>query len=312
MKNYVVSVVVVTYNPIREKLLATLRSILRQTDISFEIVIADDGSAKPELEAAQQLFAQQNFTDYTLVVNPKNQGTVHNIASALEKCQGSFVKVISPGDMLTEPDLLSGWVKAMESAQADVSFCDAVYYIPEENAMTPVARFANPQRLSCYLKNKKAQCRYNYLILDDLFLGAAILCRTEVEKKYIGEILGKVTFAEDHIFRLMAYDKVPVCYYPHAGILYETSTGISTSGNDFWRNALQKDWDAANALLLGRCTGEDPIDKHINRLFTLPKSGLKAKLMKHLLLPGMLSYRLRCKLFPRKSKLDLPVTDEVI
>lgn len=311
MKNYVVSVVVVTYNPVREKLLATLRSILKQTNICFEIVIADDGSSQPEMVAAQQLFDEGGFADYTVVANPQNRGTVYNIASALEKCRGTYVKVISPGDLLTDADLLSGWVKAMETAKADVSFCDAVYYIPGETGMTPVARPTNPQRVACYQKSRFEQCRYNYLVLDDLFLGAAILCRTEVEKKYLNELLGKVTYAEDHMFRLMAYDRVPVCYYPRSGILYETSTGISTSGNDFWRNALQKDWNAANEMLLARCTGKDPVEKHLKRLLSLPKSGMKAKFMKYLLIPGMLCYRIRCKFFPRKSTLDLPVTDEV-
>lgn len=312
MKNYAVSVVVVTYNPVREKLLATLRSILRQTGLRFEIIIADDGSSKPELAAAEELFAEKGFTDYTLVANQQNQGTVYNIASALERCSGAYVKVISPGDLLTYTDLLSHWVREMETAKAEISFCDAVYYIPKENAMIPVARLTNPQHIGCYLKRHWEQCRYNYLILDDLFLGAAILCRTDVEKRYLDELLGKVIYAEDHIFRLMAYDRVSVHYYPRNGILYETSTGISTSSNDFWRTALQRDWDAASRILWDRCNGKDPIDRHLRRLLTLPKNGLKGKLSKYLLIPGMLFHRIQCKFFPRKSQLDLPATDEVI
>ena len=310
MKNYVVSVAVVTYNPDRKKLLATLRSILRQKNICFEIVIADDGSAEPKFDAAEELFAEYGFTDYTLVRNAENRGTVHNINSALEKCTGTYVKVISPGDLLGSEDLLFNWIEAIKAAKADVSFCDAVYYTPGENAMIPVARAANPQHVSCYLKNRAEKCRYNYLIFDDLFLGAAILCRTDVEKKYIGELIGKVTYAEDNMFRLMAYDRVPFHYYPHCGIIYETSTGISTSGNDIWRQRLMQDWDAVSRLLLARCTGKDPIDTHLKRLLTLPKGGMKAKLIKHLLVPGMLCHRIQRKFFPRKTIPHLPSTEE--
>ena len=42
-----VSVLVITYNPKKEKLMQTLNSILLQKGIKFEIVIADDGKNNP-------------------------------------------------------------------------------------------------------------------------------------------------------------------------------------------------------------------------------------------------------------------------
>ena len=39
-----VSVVVITYEPSIDKLLATLSSIIRQNSILFELIISDDGS----------------------------------------------------------------------------------------------------------------------------------------------------------------------------------------------------------------------------------------------------------------------------
>ena len=48
------SVIVLNYHPDKDKLFATLRSILCQKDVSFEIILADDGSPdplKPEIEA---------------------------------------------------------------------------------------------------------------------------------------------------------------------------------------------------------------------------------------------------------------------
>ena len=39
-----VSVIVLTYNPDREKLFATLNSIIIQENIDIEIIVSDDGS----------------------------------------------------------------------------------------------------------------------------------------------------------------------------------------------------------------------------------------------------------------------------
>lgn len=306
MENYKISVVVLTYNPQEAKLLATLRSILEQKDISFQIVVADDGSARPGMAVAEALFAEYGFQDYVLVANERNQGTVYNMHSGLERCTGEYVKAISPGDLLSGENVLRQWVDAMEAADAAVSCAEAVYYVTEDGSMKPVVRKTNPQYIRCYLNNQPERARYNYLVLDDLFLGAAIICRTDLQKAYIKELLGKVVYAEDHVYRLMAYDRIPMHYYPRCSVLYETSAGISTSGNDFWAKKLKADWDAADQLLLARCTGKDPVDKHLKKLICLPGNGWKAKLIKYLTVPGTLAYRLRCKLHPRSSVPQLP------
>lgn len=312
MDNYKVSVVVLTYNPDKDRLLATLRSIVQQKNIRFQIIIADDGSENAEFEAAERLFKKNGFIDYVLLKNQQNQGTVRNMYSAIEKCTGTYIKSISPGDLLCGENILRMWIEAMEETGAIVSCCDAVYYVPHSDVMEPVVRKANPQYTACYLQNRPEEARYNYLILDDLFLGAAIVCRKDVQKEYMEEILGKVIYAEDHIYRLMAYDRVPMHYYPECGVLYETATGISTSGSDFWRQKLKDDWDAASELLLARCTGKDPIDRYLRRLLALPEGGLRAKLVKYLMIPKMLAYRLRCKIYPRKSNSQFPDTNEEV
>ena len=260
MSNYKVSVVVLTYNPKEDKLRATLQSILTQKEISLQIVVADDGSAAPGMEIAQKLFDEYQFQDYVLVANPENRGTVHNIHSALARCEGEYTKLISPGDLLSHDHVLRNWTAALEKSGAMVSCSEAVYYVMEDGVKKPVSRKAHPQQISCYRNGNIQKARSNYLLLNDLFLGAAVLCRTDLQKKYVNEILGKVVYAEDHTYRLMAYDRVPMHYFAECCVLYETSAGISTSGSDFWAKKLESDWNAADQLLLKRCTGKDPID----------------------------------------------------
>lgn len=260
MVEYEVTVAVVTYNPDVQKLLATLRSILCQKNIRFEIVIADDGSIEPGFEFAEQLFIESGFTDYVLVRNKENRGTVWNLFSAIEKSRGRYVKTISPGDLLSDENVLSKWVEKTVQCDAQVSFSDAVYYREENGAAVVVQELAHPQVVSCYLKKDFETARYRYLIYNDLILGAALLCQREVMLRYLQEIVGKVVYAEDHIFRLMAYDRVPICYFPYNAVTYEVGSGISTSGNSVWKQRLQKDWEAATEVLVRRCTGKDMLD----------------------------------------------------
>lgn len=257
---YKVSVVVVTYNPSKEKLLETLRSALLQRNIAVQIVIADDGSKTPCFEAAEALFAQHHFKDYVIVANPQNRGTVYNVLSGVECSTGEYIKIISPGDMLGGEDVLHDWIVSMEAAHGQVSFSDAVCYEQENGEKHLRIGKAHPRTVDCYLQKEAEQIRWNYLIFDDLMLGAAVICRREVQLSYLQEIAGKVVYAEDNAYRLMAYDGVSIHYFPENGIIYEWGTGISTSGNDVWKQRLAKDWNACTNLLLERCTGKDPMN----------------------------------------------------
>ena len=199
MDNYQVSVAVLTYNPNTEKLLDTLQSVLLQKDIAYQIVIADDGSAEPGFAAAEQFFAASGFTDYVFVRNEENRGTVFNVLSALEQCGGTYVKLISPGDLLGGESILAEWTGQLEHSGAAVSVSDAIYYTRQSGTIRPVVEKAHPQLISCYQNGDIEQARYQHLIHNDLFLGAATLCRRDVMLRYITEIAGKVIYAEANI-----------------------------------------------------------------------------------------------------------------
>ena len=48
-----ISVVVLTYNPDSEKLLATLRSVICQQDVDYEVILSDDGSVDNRFDLAE-------------------------------------------------------------------------------------------------------------------------------------------------------------------------------------------------------------------------------------------------------------------
>ena len=303
MQKLTVTVAVLTYNPNEEKLLATLRSILAQQDVAFEIVIADDGSKSKCFEAVRDYFSGQNFSGYRIVENEANRGTVYNTLSAVENSRGLYVKLISPGDLLANEQTLSRWVAAMEKSGAALSFADAIYYAPTDEGPVCVINNAYPSQTRCYEKNRAGAARYHYLICEDLFLGAATMCKRETLLPYLQQLAGKVVYAEDNVYRLMAYDRVPVCYFREDAVLYETGLGVSTSGSEVWKKRLQDDWDACSRQLLARCTGADPIDKKLQLLLKTKPS--KVKLL--LSLPGLALFKLKNKLCRRKTGSRLPV-----
>lgn len=301
MADITVTVAVLTYNPDPGKLLATLRSVLLQEGIAFDIVIADDGSARKCFDAVKAFFAEEGFTGYQILENPENRGTVLNTLSAVEQSRGKFVKLISPGDLLAGKDILQRWVAGMQAHAAQLSFADAVYYVPTEDGPVAVANNAYPSRTGCYRSGNLQAQRYQYLICEDWFLGAATLCRQETLLAYLQEIAGKVVYAEDNVYRLMAYDKIPVWYFPENAIVYETGFGVSTAGNDIWKQRLQKDRDACSALLLARCTGKDPLDKKLRLVL-----GNAGKLKRYLCLPGLTFRKLQNKLYRKRTEKYLP------
>lgn len=302
-----VTVAVLTYNPDEQKLLATLRSVLLQKGISPQIVIADDGSKSKSFDRVKAFFAEKGFTDYRIVENPVNKGTVYNAFSAVEAATGKYVKFLSPGDLLSGEGVLHRWITEMEQRNALLSFSDAVYYTPGAEGPQPVVAATSPSRVDTYLQGNTEKARYHYLICDDLFLGAATVCERKTLYTYLQEICGKVVYAEDNIYRLMVYDRVPVCYFPEAAVVYETGLGVSTSANDVWKERLRKDWDACSALLLERCSGTDPLDKKLAYRLTHNPQSIFGKLFLHLRLSGLLFWKLKNKCNQRKTKAVLPM-----
>lgn len=302
-ENYSVTVAVLTYHPDENKLLATLRSVLLQKNVAYQIVLADDGSEDPLTDKAQALFRQFGFEDYKLVHNPVNRGTVYNALSAVAAADGTYIKLISPGDMLSAEDALEKWVARMCSTNAHVSCCEALYYTQRGDAIQPVSRRAHPQDTRCYRRKNYEKARYHFLVFDDIFLGAATLCHTETLLAYLQQIAGKIVYGEDNVYRLMAYDRLSMDYFDYAAVVYEVGTGVSTSGSQAWNQRLQKDWDACKRLIfkrpiqVGDVAAENFRKKH---------SGNAAGKREMFRVKGLLGWKLRQKFFPKMTRCYLP------
>ena len=249
-----VSVVVLTYNPSWDKLKETLQSIVNQKDISFEIIISDDGSKNTFCSEIKAFFNEKKVFNYIHLLNDINRGTVENILSGIRNSSGKYVKLISPGDMFFDEMVLSNWVAFLKKSGKKWSFGDAVFYTSSTKKRCILQEKAHPQMVRCYLRQKEKNCRWNYFVLSDITLGSTTLCEKDLLENYLYRIKGHVKYAEDNIYRMMMFEGVVGSFYRSPVILYENGTGISTSNNCKWNMVLSDEWKKVDCLLLREST----------------------------------------------------------
>lgn len=237
-----VSVLVCTYEQEWEKLKMTLDSIICQKGVDFEIIVSDDGSKINHCDAVTEYFQDKMFTDYTFITSEINTGIVKNTIRALAACRKQFVKFISPGDCILEEDTLCRWIAFLRESGKRWSFADVVPYKRDGGVICKASMEEHPRLKEDYKKGVDEISRWNYVVLSDIAVGAAMILEFDLFREYLAKIDGRVVYAEDNIFRLMMYDGVVGAYYPKGTILYEVGCGISTSGDSEWDKLISKDW----------------------------------------------------------------------
>lgn len=305
LNNTVVTVLIASYRPDKDKLFKTVKSILMQKDIVFEIVIADDGSPIDYFEEIKQLFKKVGFSKYKLVKNLENIGTVKNLYSGIKVSNGQYIKLISPGDFLIGQDILNNWYLDTVNHASDLSFGDVIYYNFKNNNINIIKYKASPQLINVYHKKYKKIVE-NYILLDDTIHGASILCKRKLYEKYLSEAVDNVKYAEDCLYRLMIYDGIKITYFPKDVIMYEFGTGISTKPNDKWKALIKKDLRVTDKLLLKRIN-----DRKLRQRFTLlikarDEGGLKNKIKRYLSMPSIFFKKLVIKINKRYTNTEIP------
>ena len=292
-----VSIILATYNSDLEKTKESLLSCMEQEGIDIEIIIADDGSKDSREEELKVFFKENDFDRFSMVMNKENHGTVKNLLSGTEKAKGQYVKFLSPGDLLLGKDLLKDWVSRTEEKEAAWSFCDVLCYHMENGKKVITEEYGHPQDLSAYLKKDAERAMWNYIVLMDTAIGAAVLGKTKSVKKYLKEVSeAGVIYTEDNIWRLMFFDGHRGIFYGSGKVLYEYGDGgISTSGNDKWAKRIRDDNHKTDEIIINRVV-TDPFKKKIQNYLAKDVPTSEKLLTKY-----NLGYYIKTKLFTRKT-----------
>ncbi len=302
---YDVSAIVLTYHSDFQKLRQTLLSLILQENISMQIIVADDGSEENHRAEIIGLFDRHGFSDYKLVMNPVNRGTVFNYLSALEVAEGEYTKSLSPGDFLTGSDVLCGWLRFMRQKGCEWSFSEIINYNALNGREAPASDVAQPVYVKPYLDEDRLKMRWNYVVLDDAAPGCAFMGRTQLKKRYAGELASAGNkYAEDLIFRMMMFDGVCGGYYPVATVFYEYGTGISTGKSKVWASRIFSEYLRMNALLAQR-PNPDAFQRKMLK-YTKRKTSAFAMIF----VPGKLRRFIRLHLYPRRFPVAFDDSEE--
>lgn len=277
----------------------TISSILVQANVRIQIVIADDDSQKFPEDEIIPFFHKKAFSNYTLCEARDNHGTVSNIINGIGESSGLYFKLISPGDYIYGNFTLYNWINVLKQNHSELSSSDCVYYKNVGDDLQPCVVKINPQVVDNYYHNS---WYYNYLIFNDIVLGADVLSTLALAKRYLTLIEHKVFYAEDNIYRLMASDELSMCYFHNDSILYEYGTGISTSGSSEWARKLEKDWDTTDQIILSRMDSSDKLAQEFQKVVTYrQRKGLFFKIISNILIKGKFNNAMRMRMHPRFS-----------
>ncbi len=261
-----ITVIVCCYNSSIDKLKKTIVSIEKQKDVSFNVIISDDGSKINHKEEIMNWSLSKSFKNIIYNFLPKNCGTVSNIISALKLATTKFVKTISPGDFLFDEFSLYKYVTQFRKSNADIVYCKGRYFTPE-------GKIVNLKNPLSPITSSKLFMKRNICLYGDFILGASIAAKTNVELYYLNKIQGKVKLLEDVPLTCLALlDKRKISFCKSYLVWYEYGLGISTKG-DKPNPILSNDFDSfynyldenSNARFVKRIVKFQIIDKSSNR-----------------------------------------------
>lgn len=287
------TVIIVQYNPVKEKLVRTLKSAIMQRNVHMQIIIADDGSAIDYFADSKNIFQEYEFNNYTFVKNLKNNGTVINIINALEKVEYDYISLISPGDYYYDEKTIAETCINFKNKNIGFVFGRVLPYRYENNKIIMINKqfplYIYPYHK--YMKTHDLGKIKKYLVLyNDTMLGAALYWKRELLEKYLRVIEGKVLYAEDLITKLAVLDGVEFYYSDRYVTWYEIGTGISTSKNKKTKKKMEEDVGRFYDIMYQQHP-DKKIMKRCKLLGSIIKiGGIKSQLLRIILFPDRFLY----------------------
>ncbi len=254
MDKYDVSIIVCIYNPDFEKMIRTLKSVVRQRGIKYEVIVSDDGSKESNYDRLNMFFTDNGFEDFIIIESNENRGTVINQYEAMMVASGKYIRGVSPGDFFADDYSVYKFFRYAENNKAVICFGDLIYYDSDNSGrMRTLRKINSPRHPELYEdtgKNARA-IDENYLVFNESISGASFFYKRDITLKYLALLKNRVKFTEDQVFRLMAVDGIRPLHMPELVMFYEFGTGISTGKDCYWDKMIKDDIRTIREIIRG-------------------------------------------------------------
>lgn len=217
------SIIILTYNPNLEKLKKTIISSTIQKNISFEIIISDDGSHYDFKKELNEWIVENRINNVIFNFLEKNVGTVNNIIKATDISRGKYIKTISPGDYFYSEDVLEKNKKVLETEDADIVYADVAFY--NDNGIVMRKNISHNRIIYSkrYLKDE-------FCLYGGYFLGMSYTAKKVIYNEILKRFENKVRLMEDRAIIYSAFiENKRIIGIKETLYWYEYGTGVSTS-----------------------------------------------------------------------------------
>lgn len=256
LKNIDFSIIVLCYKPQMDKLKNTIISSIKQKNVSYEVIVVDDGSPFTyEKEIKEWVSKLNSDVQFKYVFSKVNQGTIRNYLNGIEIAEGKYIKPISPGDYFLNEYSLERYKKEFDEGY-DVIFADAAFYADDVivlNKQFPISNDIFNEK-----KMKKHYCFYG-----EYFVGATISAKKDLIAEMMKEAAQVATFSEDLATMLFSFfNGASIKGIPEELMFYEYGYGISTTSKG--KSGLTKDNEQVYQYIMNKYP-EDKIVKKMQR-----------------------------------------------
>ncbi len=235
-----VSIIVLTYNPDPLKLRQTLAAAAAQREVSYEIIVSDDGSAQKDFSFLDGYMQSLGVEHYKLVENRENKGTVQNCLSGVRAASGEYVFLTSPGDLIYDPLTMHDFYHFAKKNGVRLCFGNSVFYRMEQTGPVLTRDYGTPDNPGIYtgdfLSAKRSFFGGNWVI------GASYFRERALTLKYFEKIADTSVYMEDTTSTAFALaDGIALAYFDRNIVWYEDGSGISTAASEKWQKRLSED-----------------------------------------------------------------------
>ncbi|WP_026529287.1 glycosyltransferase [Butyrivibrio sp. VCD2006] len=288
-----VSVILLTYHSDYNKTIETVNSILKQENITFELIISEDSEQHEYYDRLRKYLDENKFTNYFFINNDINHGTTINLYNAVKIAKGPYIKPISPGDMLYNEHILYTMINEMKRHNALMGFGIMQFYETRDNERVLLNK-SIPYTFEPYIKRNKRIIAKHFIGYGEWIAGASQIFESNCLCKYLEIIAGRIKYCEDCITIMIILDDIQYVFLPEYVIYYEYGTGISTSGTVEDRSRTLDDQIVFCDILYERYKQYKNLAKRCKAFYSLFKNNKKTigrRIREFILLPEYGLYR---------------------